>query len=115
MYFFMFPRANPGTAVVEELKRCLFSTTAEIVGKKTVQHVGVVSGELTDYIRLLSAGKTAPLAKEKLKSMKQQVLNELMQSAEGMGANAVVNIRFNIVTMSSLWIVSVAGTAVMVE
>lgn len=100
-------------------------TTPSIEGKRTVQvlglvqgntvrarHVGrdimaalknVVGGEVGQYSRLLSESR-------------EQALNRMVQQAESLGANAVVNLRFaTSMIMSGTAEILAYGTAVVVE
>jgi uncharacterized protein YbjQ (UPF0145 family) len=100
-------------------------TTPSVDGKRTVKvlglvqdntvrarHVGrdilaglrkVVGGEVGQYTRLLTESR-------------EQALNRLIQQAEGMGANAVVNLRFaTSMIMSGAAELLAYGTAVVVE
>lgn len=103
----------------------LLSTTDEIDGKKIVKHLGlvrgntirarnlgrdilailknIVGGEISDYTKLMAESR-------------EQSIDRMVEEAKGLGANAVVGIRFSTSeVMASAAEILVYGTAVVVE
>ncbi|THI84696.1 MAG: heavy metal-binding domain-containing protein [Nitrospira sp. CG24A] len=107
----------------------ILSTTNNIEGKKTVKHLGLVSGDailganiFRDFfasIRDIVGGRSAGYEKE-LRKAKNIALEEMQEQAKNLGANAIVGIDIDIDyetigTNSSMLMVSANGTAVVVE
>ncbi|MCR4420886.1 MAG: heavy metal-binding domain-containing protein [Spirochaetales bacterium] len=103
----------------------VISTTPNIEGKKIKNYLGIVSGEailganifrdffanITDII----GGRAASYESE-LRKAKDIALNEMMQQAYSMGANAVVGVDLDYETIGqSMLMVSASGTAIIVE
>ncbi|MCK4293478.1 MAG: YbjQ family protein [Planctomycetes bacterium] len=103
----------------------LLSTTDEIVGKKTVRHVGlakgntirarhigrdimailrhIVGGEITDYTKMMAESR-------------EQAIDRMIEDAQKMGANAVVKMSFSTsMIMGGASEILAYGTAVVVE
>lgn len=103
----------------------LLSTTDEIDGKKIVKHLGlvrgntirarnigrdilailknIVGGEISDYTKLMAESR-------------EQSIDRMVEEAKGLGANAIVGIRFSTSeVMASAAEILVYGTAVVVE
>ncbi len=105
----------------------VITTTPGIDGKRIKQYLGVVTGEailganiFRDFfagIRDVIGGRSAAYEKE-LRRAREIALAEVKQAAEELGANAVVGIDLDYETVggqNSMLMVSVSGTAVLVE
>jgi uncharacterized protein YbjQ (UPF0145 family) len=103
----------------------LLATTETICGKTVVRHLGlvrgntirgrhigrdiiaqlrnVVGGEITDYTKLMGESR-------------EQAIDRMIEEAQGLGANAIVGLRFaTSEVMTSAAEILVYGTAVVVE
>jgi len=107
----------------------LVSTTPNIEGKKIVNYMGLVSGEailganiFKDFfagIRDIVGGRSAAYEKE-LRKAKEIAINEMVASAQNLGANAIVGVDLDYETIGigaggSMLMVSASGTAVRYE
>lgn len=103
------------------------TTTPSIDGAKTVQYLGIVTGEaimganmfkdLFAGIRDVVGGRSGTYERE-LRKAKDIALAEMSQQAEALGANAVVGVDLDYETIGetgSMLMVSASGTAVVVE
>lgn len=103
----------------------LVSTTSNLEGRKIKSYIGIVSGEailganifkdffagITDII-----GGRASSYESSLKKAKEIALNEMIQEAEKIGANAVIGVDLDYETIGqSMLMVSASGTAVIFE
>ncbi|CAD7767842.1 Putative heavy-metal-binding protein [Candidatus Methanoperedenaceae archaeon GB50] len=102
----------------------LVSTTPTVEGKKIVRYLGLVSGEaimganlfkdLFAGIRDIIGGRSAAYEKE-LRRAKEIAINEMVEEAEKLGANAVLSVDLDYETVGqSMLMVSASGTAVVV-
>jgi uncharacterized protein YbjQ (UPF0145 family) len=102
----------------------LLSTTSLIDGKQIVRYHGLVSGEailganvfrdLFAGIRDIVGGRSAAYEKE-LRRAKDLAIQEMVEQATAMGANAVIGIDLDYETVGqggSMLMVSASGTAV---
>jgi len=102
----------------------LLSTTSVIDGKQIVKYHGLVTGEailganvfrdLFAGIRDIVGGRSAAYEKE-LRRAKDIALQEMVEQAKGLGANAVIGIDLDYETVGqggSMLMVSASGTAV---
>jgi len=104
----------------------LVLTTPIIEGKKITRYYGLVSGEailganiFKDFfagIRDIVGGRSAAYEKE-LRQAKQIAINEMIEQAHSMGANAVVGVDLDYETIGigsggNMLMVSASGTAV---
>jgi uncharacterized protein YbjQ (UPF0145 family) len=105
-------------------------TTASTIGnKQIIEHLGIVSGEailganiFRDFfagIRDIVGGRSAAYEKS-LREAKEIALNEMIEQAHQLGANAVIGIDIDYETISSgsgtsLLMVAVSGTAIRCE
>ncbi len=101
------------------------STNNEIVGKKTIKHIGlvkgntirarhlghdvlailrnIVGGEITDYTKMMAEAR-------------EQALDRMIEQAKALGGNAVIHIDFSTSSiMGSASEILAYGTAVVVE
>jgi len=103
----------------------LVSTTPTVEGKKIVKYLGLVSGEaimganifkdLFAGIRDIVGGRAAAYEKE-LRKAKEIAINEMIEEARKLGANAILSIDLDYETIGqSMLMVSASGTAVFVE
>ena len=101
------------------------STTPTIEGRKIVKYLGLVSGEaimganvfkdIFAGIRDIIGGRAAAYEKE-LKKAKEIAINEMIEEARKLGANAILSVDLDYETIGqSMLMVSVSGTAVVVE
>ncbi len=104
----------------------IMTTTSTLDGIKVKQYLGVVSGETimgANIIRDFMAGITdiiggrASAYEKSLVEAKEIAMNEMIAEAQKMGANAVIGIDLDYETVGqgSMLMVSVSGTAVIVE
>jgi uncharacterized protein YbjQ (UPF0145 family) len=105
----------------------ILTTTPGIEGRRIVRYAGVVTGEailganifkdLFAGIRDIVGGRSAAYEQE-LRRARSIALTEIRQAASDLGANAVVAIDIDYETVGSqgsMLMVSVSGTAVVVE
>jgi uncharacterized protein YbjQ (UPF0145 family) len=107
----------------------LVSTTPSIEGKRIVEYLGLVSGEailganiFKDFfagIRDIVGGRSAAYEKE-LRSAKEIAVEEMVEQARSLGANAVLAVDLDYETISigqggNMLMVSASGTAVRYE
>ncbi len=107
----------------------LVITTPTIEGKKITQYFGLVSGEailganiFKDFfagIRDIVGGRSAAYERE-LRQAKQIAIDEMIEQAKTLGANAVVGVDLDYETIGtgsggSMLMVSASGTAVRVQ
>lgn len=107
----------------------LVVTTSSIEGRKITQYLGLVSGDailganiFRDFfagIRDIVGGRSAAYEKE-LRKAKQIALEEMIQEAEQLGANAVVGVDLDYETLNvgqggGMLMVSANGTAVVYQ
>lgn len=105
----------------------LTTTTPSVEGKKITRYIGIVSGDailginvfkdLFAGIRDFVGGRSATYEQE-LDKAKQMALQEMIEEATRLGANAVVGIDFDYETVGaqgSMLMVNVSGTAVVIE
>jgi uncharacterized protein YbjQ (UPF0145 family) len=105
----------------------ILTTTPGIEGRRVVRYAGVVTGEailganifkdIFAGIRDIVGGRSAAYEQE-LRRARSIALTEIRQAASELGANAVVAIDIDYETVGSqgsMLMVSVSGTAVVVE
>lgn len=105
----------------------IITTTNSIEGRKAIRYLGIVSGEailganiFKDFfanIRDVVGGRSAAYESELIKA-KEIAMQEMKERAEMMGANAVLAVDLDYETIGqrgSMLMVSVSGTAVVVE
>jgi uncharacterized protein YbjQ (UPF0145 family) len=102
------------------------TTTPNIEGRRIVRYLGVVTGEailganifkdLFAGIRDIVGGRSA-VYEEELRRARTIALTELRQTAADLGANAVVGVDLDYETVGkgTMLMVTVSGTAVVVE
>lgn len=104
----------------------LISTTSTIEGKKIKEYRGIVFGEVingVNFMRDFSAsitnimGGRATAYEEELINTRADALNEMMQRAARIGANAIIGVKVDYETMvqGSMIAVIASGTAVVIE
>ena len=103
------------------------TTTPQIEGKKITQYYGVVTGEAIIGANLFKdifasitdlVGGRSGSYERVLREAKDNAMEELLENARRLGANAVVGIDLDYETIgqsSSMLMVSASGTAVLVE
>ena len=103
----------------------LISTTPSVEGRKIVKYLGLVSGEaimganvfkdLFASIRDIVGGRAAAYEKE-LRKAKEIAINEMVEEAEKLGANAILSVDLDYETIGqSMLMVSASGTAVVLQ
>jgi len=103
----------------------LVSTTPSVEGRKIVKYMGLVSGEaimganifkdLFAGIRDIVGGRAGAYERE-LKKAKEIAINEMIEEAKKLGANAILSVDLDYETIGqSMLMVSASGTAVVVE
>ncbi len=107
----------------------IVSSTPTIEGKRMAQYLGLVSGEailganiFKDFfasIRDIVGGRSAAY-EEELRKAKQIAIDEIVEQASALGANAVVGVDLDYETIGigqggNMLMVSASGTAVVVE
>jgi uncharacterized protein YbjQ (UPF0145 family) len=105
----------------------LVTTTSTLDGKRITKYLGLVSGEailganifrdLFAGIRDIVGGRSAAYEQE-LRRAKDIAVQEMLEQAKGLGANAVVGVDLDYETVGQsggMLMVSASGTAVIVE
>lgn len=105
----------------------IVTTTPTIEGKRVTQYLGIVSGEailganiLKDFgavFRDITGGRASKYEQELVKA-KEIAMQEMIEEAQALGANAILSIDLDYETVgsgSSMLMVSTSGTAVVVE
>jgi len=103
----------------------LLSTTETIHGKNIVSHLGLVRGntvrashigsDIIAAVRNMVGGEISDYTKL-IAEAREQALDRMMEEAKGLGANAVVGLRFSTTeVMRGAAEIVVYGTAVVVE
>ena len=105
----------------------LVTTTSTLDGKRITKYLGLVSGEailganifrdLFAGIRDIVGGRSAAYEQE-LRRAKDITVQEMLEQAKGLGANAVVGVDLDYETVGQsggMLMVSASGTAVVVE
>ncbi len=104
----------------------ILSTTPNIEGRKIVRYYGIVSGEAimgANLFKDLFAGITdivggrSGVYERELKEAKSIAINEMIEDAKLVGANAVLSVDLDYETIGkgTMLMVSVSGTAVQLE
>ncbi len=105
----------------------IVSTTPTIEGKAVTEYMGIVSGEAilgASFMKDLGAlvkditGGRAQKYEAELRKAKQIALDEMMEQAKELGANAILSVDLDYETIGSsgsMLMVSTSGTAVKVE
>jgi uncharacterized protein YbjQ (UPF0145 family) len=120
---------NCGRGGFERGRPMLLSTTPNLEGKRIVLYLGLVGGEailganiFKDFfagIRDIVGGRSAAYEQE-LRQAKQVAVQEMMEQAMQLGANAIVGIDLDYETLEQqggggMLMVSANGTAVFIE
>jgi uncharacterized protein YbjQ (UPF0145 family) len=103
----------------------IITTTSSIHGKRVVRTLGLVRGntirtrhvgrDITAALRNLVGGEISEYTKL-FAEAREQAIDRMVEEAEGLGANAVVEIRFSTAeVMSGAAVLMVYGTALVVE
>ena len=103
----------------------IVSTTAEVSGYKTVQQLGLVSGNIVQSkhvgrdimaaVKTLIGGEIAGYT-EMLAEARDNAVRRMLDDAQSKGANAVVNIRFTTSAIAQgMSEILAYGTAVIIE
>jgi uncharacterized protein YbjQ (UPF0145 family) len=107
--------------------KMIITTTPNIEGKRIVKYLGLVNGDaimgvnvfkdLFAGIRDIVGGRAGAYERELAKA-KEIALNEMIEEAKKLGANAIVGVDLDYETVGangSMLMVSINGTAVVVE
>jgi uncharacterized protein YbjQ (UPF0145 family) len=103
----------------------ILTTTAQIAGKRIIRTLGLVRGntirarhigrDVTAVLRNLVGGEISEYTKL-FAEAREQALDRMVEEARGLGANAIVEVRFTTSeVMSAAAELLVYGTAVVVE
>jgi len=103
----------------------LVSTTSTLDGRKIADYLGLVDGEaiiganvfkdLFAGIRDIVGGRARSYEKV-LKKAKEMAINDMIEEAKSLGANAIVGVDLDYETVGeSMLMVSASGTAVVLE
>ena len=105
----------------------VITTTPQIEGKAIIEYLGIVAGEaimgtnifrdLFAGIRDIVGGRSGSYEKE-LKKAREIALQELAETASGLGANAVVGVDIDYEVLgekNGMLMVTASGTAVRIE
>jgi uncharacterized protein YbjQ (UPF0145 family) len=105
-------------------KNMLLSTTSLLEGKKVLSYKGVVTGEtifganivkdIFASIRDIVGGRSRTY-EQTITDARETSLKEMEAKATGLGANAVIGIDIDYETIGNMIMVTVSGTAVVVE
>lgn len=99
----------------------LLTTTPTLEGKRIVRYLGIVTGEASAQVDLVSDKPVSNFADAYHKVVpgtRDSALRGAMQGAEQAGANAIVGTRIDYIIHGSgkgMVMVSVSGTAVVIE
>ena len=104
----------------------LVLTTPNVEGKRVTKYLGLVTGEtiiganiVRDFMASITdiIGGRSAAYEQSLKEAKRIALEEMIAEAQQMGANAIlsVDLDFETVGRGSMLMVSLSGTAVIVE
>jgi uncharacterized protein YbjQ (UPF0145 family) len=133
MWSFDYPsQHNPndwGQGSYDRGQPMILSTTSALEGKQVVQYLGLVAGEailganiFRDFfagIRDIVGGRAAAYEQE-LHQAKQIAIQEMMEQAMQLGANAIIGIDLDYETLGqqsggNMLMVAASGTAVFIE
>jgi len=102
----------------------LISTTPSVEGRKIVKYLGLVSGEaimganvfkdLFASIRDIVGGRAAAYEKE-LRKAKEIAINEMVEEAEKLGANAILSVDLDYETIGQSMLMVSAGNGVVLQ
>jgi uncharacterized protein YbjQ (UPF0145 family) len=121
--------ANWGQGAYKGERPMILSTTSVLEGKRVVHYLGLVSGEailganiFKDFfagIRDIVGGRSAAYEQE-LRRAKQIAMQEMIEQAVHLGANAIIGIDLDYETLGQrdgggMLMVSASGTAVFIE
>lgn len=104
----------------------LVVTTPNVEGKRVTRYIGLVTGEtiiganiVRDFMASITdiIGGRSTAYEESLKEAKRIAMEEMIAEATAQGANAIlsVDIDFETVGQGSMLMVSLSGTAVVIE
>ncbi len=99
----------------------LITTTSNIEGKRIARYLGMVTGEASAEVALVSDKPVAGFADayhKVLPGVRDNALRGAMQGAQQVGANAIIGTSVNYIVHGSgkgMVLVSVTGTAVVIE
>jgi uncharacterized protein YbjQ (UPF0145 family) len=120
---------NRGQGAYQGERPMILSTTSVLEGKRVVHYLGLVSGEailganiFKDFfagIRDIVGGRSAAYEQE-LRQAKQIAMQEMIEQAAHLGANAIIGIDLDYETLGQrdgggMLMVSTTGTAVFIE
>lgn len=112
------------SAVLEQAKSFPATTGMGFEGYKITEYLGVTGGETalgtglyTDFASAIYdiTGTESPELTNKIRKAKDFALAKLIDNCKKLGANAVIGVNFELVTINSVLIASANGTAVRIE
>jgi uncharacterized protein YbjQ (UPF0145 family) len=102
----------------------ILTTTSQLEGKQIVAYKGLVTGEtifganvikdIMASIRDIVGGRSATYEKT-IADARETSLKEMVARAEALGANAIIGIDYDYETVGNMLMVSVTGTAVLIQ
>ena len=101
----------------------LITTTNNIEGKKIIEYLGIVFGEVVegiDFFKDFAAGITnifggrSASYEESMTETREAAIREMTKKAEALGANAIVGVKIDYEVINSMLMITASGTAVFV-
>jgi len=104
----------------------IITTTPSIEGKKIIEYKDIVVGEVisgVDFVKDFAAGLTNIFGgrsrsyEDELIKAREEALSEMIERAKALGANAIVgiDIDYEVLGQGNMLMVTLSGTAVIVE
>ena len=99
----------------------LVTTTNSIEGKKIIEYLGIVFGEVVegiDFFKDFAAGFTnifggrSASYEESMTETREAAIREMTKKAEALGANAIVGVKIDYEVINSMLMITASGTAV---
>lgn len=99
----------------------LVTTTNNIEGKKIIEYLGIVFGEVVegiDFFKDFAAGFTnifggrSASYEESMTETREAAIREMTKKAEALGANAIVGVKIDYEVINSMLMITASGTAV---
>ena len=99
----------------------LVTTTNNIEGKKIIEYLGIVFGEVVegiDFFKDFAAGFTnifggrSASYEESMTETREAAIREMTKKADALGANAIVGVKIDYEVINSMLMITASGTAV---
>ena len=99
----------------------LVTTTNNIEGKKIIEYLGIVFGEVVegiDFFKDFAAGFTnifggrSASYEESMTETREAAIREMTKKAEALGANSIVGVKIDYEVINSMLMITASGTAV---